>query len=265
MPTRAELRKAAQTMDAGEVFGPAVAKTLTTKQKRFAREVAMGATKADAYRKAYKADPAPATILHEPYRLAADPRITAEIEAYALAIEAERQRTPAALRSLVIHQLTRHALDEDVPPATRVSALRLLGQITEVAAFTERRETRTITSSEDARKAVMLELTRLMGASASTIEDAKVISTEADDLLKELAGETHPTGTPPDAQSESPLDTHTIPHESSDNFVSTHESSANFSSPPPAANFSTDNFSTPGESDNFLTETPPPQSGDTPR
>jgi hypothetical protein len=249
VPTRAELRKAAKGMDASEVFGPAVAKSLTPKQRRYAKQLAEGATKADAYRAAGYSQ-APSVMKQAPYLLAADPRIQREVEAYALAIEAERQRTPAALRSLVIHQLTRHALDEDVPPATRVSALRLLGQITEVAAFTERRETRTITSSDDARKAVMLELTRLMGANVSSVEDAKVISTEADELLRELAG-THPTGTPPDAQPESPLDTHTIPHERSDKVISPHESSANFSSP--------------GESDNFLTETPPPQSGDTPR
>jgi hypothetical protein len=175
--------------------------------------------------------------------LARDERIQKEIEAYALAIESAKQRTPAALRELVIHGLVQVALDPEAKNAERIAALKTLGTVTEVAAFTERRETRTITSSDDARKAVMLELQRLMGANVSTIEDAKVISTEADELLRELAG-THPTGSPPDAEPESPLDTHTIP-------------------PKRSVNFSSD--STPGESDNFLTETPPPQSGDTPR
>jgi hypothetical protein len=254
VPTRAELRKAAKVTPIEDILGHQVTKALTPKQRRFAKGVAEGKTKASAYREAYKANPAPATILHEPYRLAADPRIAAEIQAYALAIESAKQRTPAALRELVIHGLVQVALDPEAKNAERIAALKTLGTVTEVAAFTERRETRTISSSEDARKAVMLELTRLMGANASTVEDAKVIG-EADELLRELAG-THPTGTPPDAQPESPLDTHTIPPKRSDNFSSPHESSANFSS---------DNFSTPGESDNFLTETPPPQSGDTPR
>jgi hypothetical protein len=242
-------------MPLDDILGAKVTKSLTPKQKAFARKVAEGQTKASAYREAYKASPSPRTIVAEPYRLAADPRIAAEIKAYALAIESAKQRTPAALRELVIHGLVQVALDPLAKNAERIAALKTLGTVTEVAAFTERRETRTISSSEDARKSVLAELTRLMGANVSSVEDAKVISTEADELLRELAG-THPTGTPPDAEPESRLSTHTIPHKSS-------HASANSSDPPPSANFSSD--SAPGESDNFLTETPPPQSGDTPR
>jgi hypothetical protein len=253
MPTRAELRKAAQTTPMSEILGAQVDKALTPKQRAFARKVAEGKTKASAYREAYKASPSPRTIVAEPYRLAADPRIAAEIKAYALAIESAKQRTPAALRELVIHGLVQVALDPEAKNAERIAALKTLGTVTEVAAFTERRETRTISSSEDARKSVMAELTRLMG-SAGSVDDARVISTEADELLRELAG-THPTGSPPDAEPESRLSTHTIPHERSDKVIN----------PSEPANFFSDNFSTPGESDNFLAETPPPQSGDTPR
>ena len=254
VPSRKALHAAAKTTPLEAILGAQVTKALTPKQRAFAKGIAEGKTKASAYRDAYKPDAARSTLMGEPYRLAADPRIAAEIEAYTLAIEAERQRTPAALRSLVVHQLTRHALDQDVPPAVRISALRLLGQITEVAAFTERKEVRTISSSEDARRQVMQEIQRLMGANAGTVEDAKVIG-EADELLRELAGP-HPPGSPPVAEPESPPDTHTIPPKVSDNFVDPHESSL------PEAKVID---ATP---DNFLTDsasTPPPQSGETPR
>ena len=259
MPTRRELEKAAKTMPLEVVLGAQVTKGLTAKQKAFARKVAEGATKAEAYREAYDVT-SPKTMRAEPYRLAAHPSVSREIEAYSLAIEAERQRTPASLRALVVHQLTRHALDQDVPPAVRISALRLLGQITEVAAFTERKEVRTVSSSSDARLAVMAELQRLMGAQ---VEDANVISGgEADDLLRELA-ETHPPGTPPVAEPESPSDIHTIPLKVSANFISD-VGSDNFISDVGSDNFSSANVS----SEEILVDkvsTPPLQSGETPR
>ena len=253
MPTRRELEKAAKSTPIETILGAQVTKGLTAKQKRFARKVAEGATKADAYREAYKPDASRHTLTNKPYMLMRDERIQKEVEAYTLAIEAERQRTPAALRSLVVHQLTRHALDQDVPPAVRISALRLLGQITEVAAFTERKEVRTISSSEDARRQVMQEIQRLMGANADTVEDAKVIG-EADELLRELAGP-HPPGSPPVAEPESQPDTHTIPHESS-----LPEAKAI------AANSDTEKVITHGsEIFSDKVNTPPPQSGETPR
>ena len=263
VPTRRELEKAAKTMPLEVVLGAQVTKGLTHKQKAFARKVAEGATKAEAYREAYDVT-SPKTMRAEPYRLAAHPSVSREIEAYTLAIEAERQRTPASLRALVVHQLTRHALDQDVPPAVRISALRLLGQITEVAAFTERKEVRTITSSEDARRAVMQQIHQLMGAQ---VEDANVIGGEADDLLRELA-ETHPPGTPPVAEPESPSDIHTIPLKVSANFISD-VGSDNFISDVGSGDDRGDNFSSANvSSEEILVDkvsTPPLQSGETPR
>ena len=253
VPSRKALHAAAKSTPLEAILGAQVTKALTPKQRKFAQGIAEGATKASAYRAAYPDAKSPATLAVSPYKLAADPRVQLEIEAYTAALEAERQRTPAALRSLVVHQLTRHALDQDVPPAVRISALRLLGQITEVAAFTERKEVRTISSSEDARRQVMAEIQRLMGANADAVEDAKVIG-EADELLRELAGP-HPPGSPPVAEPESQPDTHTIPHESS-----LAEAKAI------AANSDTEKVITPS-SENFpeKVSTPPPQSGETPR
>ena len=172
-------------------------KALTPKMRSFAREVAKGKTKADAYRTAYKPDASKSTTNNEPYRLTADPRIAREIEAYALAIESAKQRTPAALRELVIQSLVSVITDPDEKGAVRVQAARVLGTVTEVAAFTERKEVRTISSSVDVKARVMDELKRLM---IVDVED--VTAKEADSLLAELvkpadSGEPHPPGMPP--------------------------------------------------------------------
>jgi hypothetical protein len=171
----------------------------------------MGATKADAYRTAYKPDAKPSSLNNDPYRIASDPRIIREIEAYTLAIEAEKHRTPAALRSLVIRGLVEIALKDDTKDSVKVQALKTLGTVTEVAAFTERKEVRSITSSDDARARVMAELRGILTAQA---QDATIIEADADSLMRELTvkfngdaeGETEeapdadpPTGHPPDA------------------------------------------------------------------
>jgi hypothetical protein len=113
-----------------------------------------------------------------------DDRIQREIDAYALAIEAEKHRTPAALRSLVIQGLVQVALSDDTKDSVRVQALKTLGTVTEVAAFTERKEVRSITSSDDARARVMQELRGILTAQA---QDATIIEADADSLMRELA------------------------------------------------------------------------------
>jgi hypothetical protein len=193
--SRKTLEKAAETLPISAILGKQVSDGLTAKQKNFARAIAMGATKADAYRQAYKPDAKPSSLNNDPYRIASDPRIAREIEAYTLAIEAEKHRSPAALRSLVIQTLTQTLIDPDIKPAVRLQAAKILGTVTEVAAFTERKEVRTISSSEDARARVMAELRGLISASAT---DATVIEADADSLLRELAGPSEPTdATPP--------------------------------------------------------------------
>jgi hypothetical protein len=183
--SRKTLEKAAETLPISAILGKTVSDGLTTKQKNFARAIAMGATKADAYRTAYKPDAKPSSLNNDPYRIASDPRIVREIEAYTLAIEAEKHRTPAALRSLVIQGLVQVALDADTKDSVKVQALKTLGTVTEVAAFTERKEVRSITSSDDARARVMAELRGLLSAGAT---DATVIEADADSLLRELSG-----------------------------------------------------------------------------
>ena len=179
--SRKELEEGLKDNSIDTILGPHVSRTLTGKQKAFALEVAKGATKASAYRKAYKANPAKGTIVTAPYTLAADPRIKREIAAYELAIEASKHRTPAALRELVISGLVEIALNPDTKDAVKVAALRTIGTITEVSAFTERKEVRTISSSETAKASILEQLQTLMQGEATD-----VVSRDADSLLAEL-------------------------------------------------------------------------------
>jgi hypothetical protein len=186
---------------------------LTSAQKAFALEVAKGSTGAAAYRKAYNTRGKKLTQANEASRLKGRPDIAAEIEAYQLAIEGAKHRNPAALRELVIQSLVKVIIDPDAKPGQITAAAKVLGTVTEVAAFTERKEVRTITSSEDARAAIMAQLKQLSNASA---EDATIIDAQAEDLMRELAGsDTHPSPTPQAGDEESLANIHTIPHEQS--------------------------------------------------
>lgn len=198
-----------------DILGAQASKELTPKQRAFAREVAKGKTKAEAYRTAYKSDPAPSTIVTAPYQLAADPRVAREIEAYSLALEAAKHRTPAHLRELVIQSLVSVLLDDDAKHATKVQAAKVLGTVTEVAAFTERKEVRTISTTEDAKAKVLGQLREIMQADAI---DAETIDDGAAALLAEIEsapGDPHPSPTPHGAEPESHAPIHTIPHEQS--------------------------------------------------
>jgi hypothetical protein len=220
--TRKQIREGLETVPMESILGKDVSRELTAKQKRFALEVAKGATKADAYRTAYKADASRNTLVSKPYHLMRDDRIRAEVEAYEAAIEAARYRTPAALRELVIQSLVSVVINPETKDSVKVAAAKVLGTVTEVAAFTERKEIKTISSSADAKANVMAELKRLIHDNA---EDATIVESQANDLLAELsadsgpgivesaAADPHPAPTPAPDAAESQVIGHTIPSE----------------------------------------------------
>jgi hypothetical protein len=215
---RQRLQEAVETIPLDSLLGKGANKSLTSKQKRFAREVARGATKADAYRKAYKPSATRATLTGEPYRVATHPRVAAEIEALQLAEMAQALQTPAQLRALVIQTLVQTAIDPETKPAVRVQAAKVLGTVTEVAAFTERKEVRTISSSEDARAKVMQEIRALMLGT----EDAEDI--QARELLEELQATADTVGGYDDSQVVDFIDSDssdTAESEGKDGFLST--------------------------------------------
>lgn len=198
---------------------------LTPKQREFARLVALGETKTGAYRKAYNSKGKPTTQAVEAWNTATNPKVAQMIEAFRLANEVEKQQTPTQLRRLVISQLTQHALNEDFPPAQRVKALELLGKVTEVGAFTERKETTITHQSGDLKAKLMEQLKTVIDITPNQLDHAQE---DADSLLAELQnGEnvaevsglvdsgTHPTPTPLIEPEPSDGHTHTIPHNQS--------------------------------------------------
>ena len=217
--SRAQLTQALDSVPVSHILGKTVSRELTPKQRAFAVEVAKGSTGAAAYRKAYSPKGKPKTHGDNASRLKGDERVKAEIEAMQLALRAQEYQTPAALRALVIQSLVGVITNPDSQPGQITAAAKVLGTVTEVAAFTERKEVRTITSSETARAQVMEQLRTLVHGSAI---DATVIDRDADSLMRELAeandsetAETHPPATPHFDDAESQISMHTIPHERS--------------------------------------------------
>ena len=167
----------------------------------------MGQTKAEAYRQAYKANATKRTLSAQPYALMRDERITREIQAYELAIESAKYRSPIALRELVIQSLVQTLIDPETKQAQKVAAAKVLGTVAEVSAFVDRKEVVHVSSSEHARDQIMSALSDMLKANAIDVDPTS--------LIQELGG-THPSPTPLDAESESRPHVHTIPPQSSD-------------------------------------------------
>jgi hypothetical protein len=209
-PSRKQLRETIKGKDiAGILHVPRG--SLTAKQKRFTEALVLeGMTGADAYRTAYSAKGTPKSVGTNASKLKAQARIQLELEALEQAKQVAALHSAEALRSLVISSLTSALIDPETKPATRIQAAKVLGQVTEVAAFTERKEITHIKDSGAIRSQILDQLKSMMLAS-SDIQDV-----DADSLLVELAGdEPHPPGTPPNAERDSAANVHTIPLEPS--------------------------------------------------
>lgn len=174
-------------------------KALSPKDREFAWQLATGKSKAEAYRKSRGTKPKPQSASRSGQALAKVPAIQSQREAFEAAIEAERIRTPAMLRALVIHKLTEKVLDTEIKDAQHLKALELLGKVTEVAAFTERREVLKLSASVDIKARLVEYLNKAAEASK---QDADTI--DAESLIAELAAlpapaeaETEPGPTPP--------------------------------------------------------------------
>jgi hypothetical protein len=208
--SRKAIREGLEQTPFVDIMGKQVTQQITPKMQAFALEVAKGASGSAALRKAYNTKGTPKTQANNAHRLRKRADIKATIEAYELALEAQKYSTPAHLRALVINSLVGVLIDPDSNASQITNAAKVLGTVTEVAAFTELKTVTTITSSEDARARVMMQLRDMMKSSAT---DA--VEIEADSLLKELAGE-DTTPTTPIGQLESLTTIHSVPHESSE-------------------------------------------------
>ena len=157
--------------------------TLTAKQKAFAEDVAKGKPKAQAYRENYNTKGNKAVEAVEGHKLANNPKVSNMIEAFKASIEAQKYLFPAHLRAMAIQKLTEKALDDTLPPSQQLKALELIGKMSEVALFTERKEVITTNTSADAKN-------KLLGTLLNAITNSKSLSTdkkaEAQSLLDEL-------------------------------------------------------------------------------
>jgi len=209
-PTRKQLREAIEDKGIASVLR-VPRQALTHKQRKFAEALVLDEmTGADAYRAAYTATGKKKTHGDNASRLKADSRIQAEIAALEQAKQVAAWHSAEALRSLVISTLTSTIIDPETKPATRITAAKILGTVTEVAAFTERKEVTHVQDSGAIRDQILGQLKSMMLGS----DDA--IDVDANALLTELTADgPHPGGIPPNAERDSDATVHTNPLEPS--------------------------------------------------
>jgi len=196
---------------------------LTGKQKAFARKVADGLPKAQAYRESYDSKGKPSTQSNEGHKLAKNPTISTMIEAFKVANEAREYLLPEQMRTLAIQKLVEITTTETEKTANKLKAIELIGKLHEVSLFNETKTHLHIHSATDL-KAKLLEGLRLAFTSSRSLNnDAKI---KAESLLADLnspitidcdpienaESTTPPTPTPLNLTDFGGPDLHSIPH-----------------------------------------------------
>ena len=156
---------------------------LTKKQKDFARKVAEGKPKAKAYRETYDTTASPQSQAEQANRLAKNPKIATMIDAFTLANEAREYLIPAHIRTMAIQNLVTIAINEEEKTSNKLKALELIGKMSEVALFTERKELIHTHNSADI-KAKLIEGLRQAFENSKQVND--LAKRKAQSLLIEL-------------------------------------------------------------------------------
>ena len=181
---RSQIREALDQIPLENIIGGEGKKrTLTAKQRGFVRDVALGVPKAQAYRNNYNSKTKPKYQGDAGYKMANNPVINQEIEAFKVALEAREYQESTKLKAFIMHQLTLHALNEDNPPASRIRSLELLGKTYDVGLFVDRKEVTTINNSSDIKAKLIEQLKQAINKNAIDVD-----YTEADSLLNEIQG-----------------------------------------------------------------------------
>ena len=182
--TKREIREGLEDIPIEQILlGSTNQRELTHKQKTFAKQVALGKPKTEAYRIAYDTKGKPTTQAVNAHVVSNNENVKLMIEAYKRAFEAREYRKPERLRELVIHQLTEMALNPDVKDAQRIKSLELLGKVAEVGAFMDRKETKVIHESSKIKEKLLDQLKTIINIDAKEIN-----SDDADELLREISG-----------------------------------------------------------------------------
>jgi phage terminase small subunit len=174
---------------------------LTAKQRAFAKNLVEGMNQTEAYSQAYKHKGKRKTMSDNASRLAKDSRIQAEVDALERAKQFSELYSTAQLRTLVISQLTKEAVNPESKASERIAALGKLGQVAELGVFVQRTETKVIKDSDTAKHDLMEQLKRALGEQMRTVNED---DTDELDLLAEITApakripvsETPPEGDP---------------------------------------------------------------------
>ena len=183
--SRTEIREALNQIPLETIIsGEGKKRTLTAKQRGFIKDVALGVPKAQAYRNNYNSKTKPKYQGDAGYKMANNPVINQEIEAFKVALMAREYQEGTKLKAFIMHQLTLHALNEDNPPAARIRSLELLGKSYDVGLFVDRKEVTTINNSSDIKAKLIEQLKDAMYKNSITID----YDMSGESLLNEIAG-----------------------------------------------------------------------------
>lgn len=155
---------------------------LTKKQKAFAQAVVETGNKTEAYRRAYNTDGKPRTAARDAQKVASHPAVSTYIQALEAAQEVREYLLPARLREMAVQKLSSMALNDDLKPSEQLKALELVGKISEVALFSERREVVHSLNSADLKA-------QLMDAVQAAISNSKTIHSKTKRSAAELLAE----------------------------------------------------------------------------
>ena len=172
------------------IRGEGKKRSLTTKQKGFIKDVALGKPKAQAYRDNYNTKSSNAkNVGTTAHMIAKNPRIASEIEAFKIAIEAQSYQSSTQLKAFIMHQLTLHALNEDNPPASRIRSLELLGKSYDVGLFEDRKVITTINQSSEVKTKLINQIKLMLSNNQSINQSITDITIDdGDSLLSEIKG-----------------------------------------------------------------------------
>ena len=183
--SRTEIREALEQIPLETIIsGEGKKRTLTAKQRGFVRDVALGETKAQAYRNNYNTKASAKVVGNNAHNLSINNGIAREIEAFKVALSAREYQEGTKLKAFIMHQLTLHALNEDNPPASRIRSLELLGKSYDVGLFMEARKESTINNSVDIKAKLIEQLKDIMYKNSITID----YDMSGESLLDEISG-----------------------------------------------------------------------------
>jgi hypothetical protein len=225
--TRKQIREHIASTPLEEILHVPV-RALTTKQRDYCKRVASGKPFNQSYREAYQSKANPKSIGVEVNHMNKDPRIILETEAQKRAIEFEKSYSARQLKSIVISQLTKEALNPEAKPSERISALKALGSVAELGVFKTIKETRIIKDSASAKADLLDKIRKAMKDQSRTV-DADAMSlldeinsygaTQQESLVAQaLAADPLPTDPPNSTDADSNL-LHTNPLKQSQNEV----------------------------------------------